>query len=32
MVNEAGNHGQYRLELETSGQTETYFLNVLQAR
>lgn len=32
IVNEAGNHGQYRLELETSGQTETYFLNVLQAR
>jgi hypothetical protein len=32
VVTEGGAHGQYRLELETSGAAQSYFLNVLQAR
>lgn len=32
IVNEGGSVGQFRLELETSGATQSYFLNVIQAK
>ena len=32
VVTEGGAHGQYRLEMETSGSAQSYFLNVLQAK
>jgi uncharacterized protein (TIGR03437 family) len=32
IVNEGGTVGQYRLEMETSGSAQSYFLNVMQAR
>lgn len=32
IVNEGGAIGQFRLELETSGAAQSYFLNVIQAR
>lgn len=32
IVNEGGSIGQFRLEVETSGATQSYFLNVVQAK